>query len=133
MEQPIDKHGKCPCCRFNLDGGDIRENLSKMDVFHHKGEEVITAMAQSYGWNEEKPTRFTKLVSRDLGPDGLFWRCPFCGYTVDQKTGDRVDPRTLKPYPKEETPKEEVKKEETPLQKDPLWKELLDLQDDLPF
>jgi hypothetical protein len=91
----LDKFGKCPTCGCNWNGGDIKEHISKMQVFHSRTEGELMQIAASYGWTPQNPIRFTKLVNVNRGPNKMYWRCPSCRDTYDQITGEKVSFKKL--------------------------------------
>lgn len=97
----------CPECGANWDGGDIYEHFleAKFNPNHEqhayykdKSLEKIRETASSYGWTEETPKRFGKIIGVELvydDPrhyDGVsFWKCPNCEIAWNRFTGNRTD------------------------------------------
>jgi len=65
----IDRLGTCPCCGASWNGGDILDQIKKLDVFTHTAPSDIVKVARSMGWSEENKTSFTKLVVYEV--DGI--------------------------------------------------------------
>lgn len=89
MEQlpPINRHGSCPNCEKGWDGGDILEELKKMDVFRGKTDQEMLQIASNYGYTESNPVRFTRLGTIELPLDKrYFWECPHCHHIWDKIT-----------------------------------------------
>lgn len=90
MAEPINKHGQCPICEHNWDGGDILEVLQSLDVFKGKALKEIQKIAEdNYGYTEATRPRFTRLVSIDfvgLHTGKGLWQCPACSNVWDKVT-----------------------------------------------
>lgn len=90
MEQqlpPINRHGSCPNCEKGWDGGDILEELKKMDVFKAKTDQEMLQIASNYGYTTSNPLRFTKLETIEMPIEQRnFWRCPHCLHVWDKIT-----------------------------------------------
>ena len=50
---------KCRYCKFDLDAGDIFEELAKTNLYD---EEELLVVAKKLGWTEENKTRFSKSI-----------------------------------------------------------------------
>ena len=86
---PIDRHGSCPNCEKGWDGGDILEELGKLDVFKgSKSPQQLMQIAALYGYTETNRTRFTKLLTREFPQynSRAFWQCPHCFHVWDKQT-----------------------------------------------
>lgn len=85
---PINRHGQCPNCEHGWDGGDIVQELSKLDLFKGNSQQEMLKIAGNYGYTETNPTRFSKLESVELPNMGssAFWRCPKCRHVWDKIT-----------------------------------------------
>ena len=101
----------CPECDENWDGGDIYEhfleakfnpNHEQHDSYADKTLDDIKEAAGSYGWSEDNPKRFGKIIgvdcSRDLNADeedrydGVsYWQCPNCEIAWHRITGKRTE------------------------------------------
>lgn len=82
----ISRHGTCPHCGMNWDGGDIKAHLQSLDVFMLKDEASMQVIAkESFGWLPEAPTKLSLVrgvVDKEHGIDAL--ECPRC-YSVWDK------------------------------------------------
>lgn len=89
----IDKHGKCPNCNTNWDAGDIKDNLRSLNVLSHKTEYELTKAASLYGWQEEKPIKFSKVSIIVLEDKAILYKCPEirCGHLFDANTGEEFE------------------------------------------
>ena len=113
MIDGITKKGDCcPECNASWDGGDILEFFKDMrdddeheDHKYYKDEtdEELLKMAKKYGWSEETPKRFGKVIGVELplyDPehyDGIsYWLCPGCNVAWNRWTGKRTE-RFIKP------------------------------------
>lgn len=83
-----DKYGKCPNCNIGLDGGDVYQELSKLDLFTNMSQKEMEKFAGDFGWERGNSKRFTRLIACTI--DGhILYRCPnpSCGYYFDGDTG----------------------------------------------
>lgn len=86
----LNKHGQCPICEHNWDGGDIFEVLQSLDVFKGKSlKDILKYAEEFYGYTEATKPRFTRLISIDF--TGLhtgkgLWQCPACNNVWDKST-----------------------------------------------
>lgn len=108
----ITKEGDCcPECGAFWDGGDIYEhfleakfnpNHEQHDYYHDKTLAKIKETASDYGWSEEEPRRFGKLIGVDCSMDpnadeedrydGVsYWQCPRCEIAWGRFNGKRTD------------------------------------------
>lgn len=91
-QNSLNKHGNCPNCEGNLDGGDVLQTISALSCFQGKSDTELKQIAgDNYGYTESNKTRFTKLIS--IEPKGehegkAFWKCPHCYHVWDKFTGD---------------------------------------------
>lgn len=82
---PINRFGSCPHCEIGWDGGDILQELKKMDVFKGKTDQEMMQMAAQYGYTESNRIHFSKLEGIELPAYGrAFWRCPKCYHVWDR-------------------------------------------------
>lgn len=92
--QPFDKYAGCPNCGHNLDGGDIYEVLSKLDIHINKSPAELIKLASNYGWTQVNEARFTNAIGIILGkspemPDDMgFYQCPSCKHVFSAMTGE---------------------------------------------
>jgi pyrrolidone-carboxylate peptidase len=85
----LDRLGNCPNCGAKWDGGDVMEQLSKLDTLTHVNEDEIKKLARSMGWTEENKTRFTKLMVKDYR-DSIVLVCLNCGTGYSAVTGEKI-------------------------------------------
>lgn len=88
----ITAKGFCPKCKISWDGGDILEELGKLERLKHLNENEIKTMAEELGWTKDNEKRFTKLVFFQLPinhPQYFdeidYYLCPGCRATFEQK------------------------------------------------
>lgn len=90
-ENKINRHGLCPHCQENWDGGDVFEALSKMDINMMKSPDDVRILAGNFGWSPDNPTNFSKTNVIELIPTPLmkliYLQCPKCMYVYDAQTG----------------------------------------------
>ena len=89
---------QCPECGFFWQGEDIFAHFLKMKeegdpYYANKTEEEIREVAGHYGWTEENPRCFSRLVGVELPYghpdryDGVsYWMCPKCRTTWNRWT-----------------------------------------------
>jgi hypothetical protein len=86
---PVDRSGRCPCCNENWDGGDILEQLSKLDIFFMIPKEA-KKMAEKYGWTEWEKKRFSNVIGvefeKHLQKTNMV-QCPKCRHVFNVVTG----------------------------------------------
>jgi hypothetical protein len=114
--KPIDLHGRCPNkeCNDNWDGGDILEQLGKIEAYSSMGYNDLVKLAeQSYGYTQENKKRFSRTIairfvpsvakdsyneylhtaeaasSMKNSPDYI--QCPKCRKVYDIKTGEEFN------------------------------------------
>lgn len=84
--------GYCPKCKTSWDGGDVLEELNKLERLKHLNENEIKRIAEELGWTEENGKRFSKLISFQLpmnhpnySDEIEYYLCPCCKTTFEQK------------------------------------------------
>ena len=86
---PVNRSGRCPCCNENWDGGDIFEELSKLDIFFMIPKEA-KKMAEKYGWTEWEKKRFSNVIGvefeKHLQKTNMV-QCPKCRHVFNVVTG----------------------------------------------
>lgn len=82
----LDKYGLCPNCKTSWDGGDILEEVTKLDVYIHKTYKELASIAENYGWTEFNKIRFTRL-STTIRADKTLYTCPEirCAHVFDEE------------------------------------------------
>jgi len=84
----IDILNKCPSCGRKWDGGDIKEVVSRLDVFSNRSSGYLERAANSgYGYSPENPNRFTKAII--IEKDGVrYIKCHsiLCGHIFNIET-----------------------------------------------
>lgn len=89
----LSKYAHCPNCDANWNAGDIKRHLRGLSVFLHKSDYEIEKVAKSYGWRENKQTKFS-ITSGIILEDGReFVKCPNmrCGHIFNVNTGEEYD------------------------------------------
>lgn len=97
----------CPECGANWDGGDIYEyfleakfnpNHIQYSVYKEKSLDEIKKVAQNYGWSDDSPTRFGKVIGIQLSYDdpnyydGIsYWQCPNCEVAWNRFSYERTE------------------------------------------
>lgn len=101
----------CPECNAEWDGGDIYEHFleAKFNPNHEQhgyyGDKTLAEIKETaghYGWTEETPRRFGKLIGIDMSMDlnatedeqydGVsYWQCPKCQIAWHRFKGFRTD------------------------------------------
>lgn len=123
----------CPECGGDWDGGDIYEHFleAKFNPNHEQHEyykdktlDEIKKSAGSYGWTEETPRRFGKLIGIELpydDPDHYdgvsFWQCPHCEIAWNRFNGDRTE-RFVSEFRKALNKSEELRPEQPMVDED---------------
>lgn len=81
----FNKHGHCPNCNTDFDGGDILQVLSNLSVFAGKGQkEVLKFATETYGYTIENQRRFSNTIAFQLAHSGtVYYRCPSCRAVFD--------------------------------------------------
>jgi len=78
VETELDKHGLCPTCGCNWDGGNVYESLRNHEAYADKSDEQVREIASNYGSPEQ---RFSKIIGIEIRGvyDGVCkYRCPEC-------------------------------------------------------
>lgn len=86
----IDLYGKCPNCKATWDGGDILEELKKLDIHMGRPEKEILELASHFGYTKENKKRFTRVIHNEIRGehDGVsFTQCPLCKHVWNRFTG----------------------------------------------
>ena len=87
----INRVGNCPNpgCNKSWDGGDIKEEVAKMDVYMFRSAEEIEEIAKNhYGWTPENPKHFSLAIHHsDPSNDIDALECPFCRSVYETETG----------------------------------------------
>lgn len=77
----------CPHCGFELDDGEIYENLKDNIFYRHLSEEELLKVAQQYGWTKENKKRFTNRVTvKPVDGTPKFVKCPYCNKHLETIT-----------------------------------------------
>jgi hypothetical protein len=80
----------CPECNHSWDDGDVFSELKELrevnDLYKSLSDEELQEIANAYGWTEDNPVRFSKLIRLELSLghlehyDGPSYNvCPNCG------------------------------------------------------
>lgn len=91
---PIDRNGECPNCEEDWDGGDMFEQLKRLDIFVLDHKEAEKA-AMKYGWTPENAKRFSHVISLQFSTNEVnntsrvydFIECPQCRHVFNIETG----------------------------------------------
>lgn len=88
----IDPYGECLQCGKSLDGGDMLEQMSKLEIYFGRTEAYIKRKASEYfGYNEERKRRFTHLISNKLPHSSqVLFTCPFCKATFEEAKDETI-------------------------------------------
>ena len=84
---------QCPSCKSSWDAGDIYEELRKSQHYKNLTDAEVKKAASSYGWTEENPKSFSRLIGIEvMGKyDGIsYWKCPDCNTYWDRWTNEIV-------------------------------------------
>lgn len=96
----FDERTECPECKCNWNDGDIYEVLRSKPSYNDKTDEEVKKIANDYyGWSEESPKHFSRLIGIEiLGEyDGIsYWKCPECNNLWNRFTGKLVDKEIIK-------------------------------------
>lgn len=95
---PLDRYGKCPNCQAEWDGGDILNNLRRLQVLSEKTEEELVNIAfQGFGYQKSNPKNFSRVIAISVvpvEPNGInphttpnLYMCPECRQVWDALTG----------------------------------------------
>jgi hypothetical protein len=83
----------CPKCNSDWKGDDIYEYFRNSEYYKDKSDEEILEIAGSYGWTEDNPKTFNKLIGIEIQGeyDGvLYWKCPDCESYWGRFSGNEV-------------------------------------------
>lgn len=92
----------CPECGCKWKGEDILEYFLRLKregdpYWGKKTREEIRESAGDYGWKEEEPKWFSRLIGVELPYDDpghydgvSFWKCPDCETQWDRFTGEKA-------------------------------------------
>ena len=89
VEAPVNRHGSCPNCEDDWDGGDIYDELFKLDVFFMKPKET-KLMAEKYGWTPENKKHFSNVIGVEFEKHEEktnLIQCPNCRHVFNVLTG----------------------------------------------
>jgi hypothetical protein len=85
----MDMLGNCPHCNKDWDGGDIMENLMKMDCFMNIGQTALELIAiGNYGWTRENGKKFSLAVLHTI-EGKVYAECPSCLSVFELISGER--------------------------------------------
>lgn len=89
----LDKLGSCPSCNMKWHGGDIHENIMKMDVFTGRDYKHTLAIAGKLGYTPNNKTNFTKVKVHELLDGTILLECPNirCGHVFNMNTEEEYD------------------------------------------
>lgn len=88
MENTIDRYGECPNCQVSWDGGNILQEMIKLDILIGETYENILSMAnKNYGYTVENQKRFSNLISRELKDETktIVYQCPECRQVFNEQ------------------------------------------------
>lgn len=88
----LDKHGNCPACGRDWNGGDVLEEISKIELLINTTDKELVTAAESFGWETENKVRFSKVKTIQI-EDKTYFQCHNirCGTIFDAETGERYE------------------------------------------
>jgi len=88
MSLKLDPYGNCPQCEKSWDGGDILEEMKKLEIYFGRTDAYIEKKAESYyGYSQTHKRRFSHLMTNRLPHSSLaHYTCPYCKSTFEESS-----------------------------------------------